>query len=194
MNARAQTVCNAAFPNSEPPDDKILVRIDHELSWAATWYEVRDRIATRSTTEETARKHEPVVRALARGAAKSLGADALATRELENAANALSEVGHPPLLSKATTKKLQNLKTTPLGITPMKGISPLDQYIFDVADIYERFLGKSAGVSTSARKKDKDGPFVRFTQEAASQYGVSMPSGSAIASALRKRDRRRVIS
>jgi hypothetical protein len=139
MNARAQTVCNAAFPNSEPPDDKILVRIDHELSWAATWYEVRDRIATRSTTEETARKHEPVVRALARGAAKSLGADALATRELENAANALSEVGHPPLLSKATTKTLQNLKTTSLGITPMKGISPLDRYIFDVADIYSGF-------------------------------------------------------
>jgi hypothetical protein len=160
---------------------------------------VRSRVATRSTTEETARKNQPKLAKLAHEAAKLLGAESLAARELKEAADEVFEVGHPPPLSKATRKILNSIK--PTWVLPIKGISPRDRYIFDSADIYERFLGKIDGgkkiyarVLTVSGKKDKGGPFIRFVQEAASQYGISKPSGSAIASALRKRDRCRIIS
>jgi hypothetical protein len=127
MNARVQTVCNAAFPNSEPPDDKILVRIDDELSWAATWFEVRSRVATRSMTEDTARKRQPDLAQLARKAAKLLGADAPATRELQYAVNEAFEVGHPPPLSKATTKILNSIKPH-LGFAHQRYLAPRSIY------------------------------------------------------------------
>jgi hypothetical protein len=188
---KAREVCKEAFPKKEPPDDKTLAEAGHKLSSATTWFEVRQRAAKKSTVEEIARERYPMLTKLAREAAELLGANDLAARSLQEAADEAFEIGHTAPLPESITKKLNSLDPVYHGILPPEGISPRELYIFDLADIFEWLSKDKAGVTGDG----KDGPFTRFAQKAAEQFdathyksgkAIDVPRGT-IAEALRKR-------
>ncbi|HZZ22548.1 MAG TPA: hypothetical protein VFE60_08255 [Roseiarcus sp.] len=90
------------------------------------------------------------------------------------------------LLTDAAQKIAAEIKRKSSRKSP-KGNSPLDRFIFQLADCYERFAGKQAGASVQTLDNRIGGPFVRFVQETARQFSGPEPSGSAIRAALIKR-------
>jgi hypothetical protein len=90
-------------------------------------------------------------------------------------------------LSKAA-EAAANFRSKVNPIRTAKGISPLDCFIFELAELYEIHFGEKPKFKWV--KGQKAGSFVTFVQETARQFKVRVPAGETIAAAFRKRPTR----
>jgi hypothetical protein len=199
---RAASVWNAALPRKSVPDIDTLAELGRKLNWIKTWYLVdigvtsgaRDKIMTKETKE---------MEVLSKRLVDILSNDCHRGNLFRHYQGGLDE-GYPynfeevcspsldelisglQLLPDAAQKIAAEIKRKSSRKSP-KGNSPLDRFIFQLADCYERFAGKQAGASVQTLDNRIGGPFVRFVQETVRQFSVPEPSGSAIRAALIKR-------
>jgi hypothetical protein len=206
---KARLVWKAArVPKCGTLDDNAAKALGDDLSWAATWFETDCAVTSPKTDCGVSQKHKndelmdfEEISRMAGALAKLLGNDNAAVLRLERfyddpwqpkGAQNSKKRPPPPNLSemqsgleklKVASDKalLERRKVKPIP-SPI-GISSADRYVFELAKIYESYTRRHAGVSG----KKKEGPFVRFVQEAASQFVVKKPAGATIAAALQKR-------
>jgi hypothetical protein len=197
---KARLVWKAAHIQ-KPLDDVTAAALGDDLSWAATWYETDCAVTSQERKKGTSQKRKTdelkdlgEISRNAGALAKLLRNDNAAVRRLERFYPDPFQPKGPPNLSEmqcgfealevAANKALAERRKVKLIPSP-RGISSLDRYIFELAEIFKKYVDAAPGTSTTDGKKG--GPFVRFVRAAAHQFGIKPPAGETIAAALRKR-------
>jgi hypothetical protein len=190
---KARQVLNAArIPDAESLDDGTAAALWDELSWAATCIESYKIVTSKKLKTDQIVHFEEITR-LARRLSQLLKNDLTVCR-LERFYPDPFHPKAPPNLSemqrwldalKVAADKAFAERKHGSGISTPRINSPMEYCVFELARIFEKYVGADPGTSTTNNKKG--GPFVRFVHAAAHQFGFQPPAGETIAAALRKR-------
>jgi hypothetical protein len=189
-------------PIPEPLGDERALELYRKLDRVSKWYKTDVAITRRGSIAKEVESVQDIMRA-AEGLSNLLGMDDPKDFKVKNpVARLLSyfEDLSPlcsPLgsLKRAASAALAHLDK--LSPPSPKGQSALDRAIIRIADIYFEFTDKEPGCGSSVKKEcadEKTSEFIRFTKKACEHLEIhtrngTVPSGSAIAEALRKKKR-----
>jgi hypothetical protein len=181
----------AQIPKSKPLTDPQAEKLGKALRGAVVWYQMAAEPRPPREKERLAkikRTAEKLVKLLASSKIRIR-----LNRELPFSYNNVKAVS---VIRKAAARALVTCDNTTGekvsrrragAILEEKFDSPGRLFIRLVAVHYEKVTGKTAGVTFNITNETIEGPFVRFAQESARQFGVPAPDGETIKEAVKGR-------
>jgi hypothetical protein len=192
---KARAVWRAAFPNAEPLDAEVAAKIAGRISFMGDTALASELLTSKrlyaaehthlERVQLTARTLMDLLSDVRSGGYRIVGAYEDLDRETGSSEHFDNLCANLSRLSDTVGDALNDMDRMPPTPLP-KHQSLLDHHICALAEIFETYSGEDAGTSSSL-DGGRTGPFVRFVQEAARQFGDKVPAGETIAAALRKR-------
>lgn len=193
---KARLVWKAAFPKAPRIADETAFHLGKKLARAVEWYRIAE--TNRPPRErERLENIERIAKKLARLLAESSGTrDRLEEFwpmyfgrriDLQQARLGIASIRKTARRARIVETPTETVRRKGGGaaLRTMFG-SPQRLFILRVAAAYEEATGKKAKVSRNTLG-ELGGPFVRFTKEAATRFGLEKPSAETIKEALRRR-------
>jgi hypothetical protein len=193
---KARSVWNAArIPNAEQPDDGTFAQLGEKLAQAAEWYRHAEtrrppgENARLKSIEETADK---LARLLAQNPSTHSRLEEVwplhfGRIELQQARLGIAIIRKTARRARIVEANGETAVSKGGGaVLREKFGSPQQLFVRLAARAYEEASGRDPGVSRDAYASKLSGPFVRFVDEAASQFGVPKLSAETIKKTLRR--------